>query len=250
MAFDSHRYNPQAPNPIYHVGWGIRFFFSGLGMIFRHPALFGLSLIPIVVTVALLFSMAFGIAWFFGRWIAGAFDEWLWLRDIVLAAVFVAVMVVAFFLYLPVARVVLAPFAEALSRKTHAISTGANYRSDLNWWRAIREGLKLALLHVLIGIAAISIGIIFPPIGAPAGIAVAVFLCGLDFFDIPLSARGLPLGRKLRVIFGNKALALGFGIAAYLMLLVPGLNLLSLPVGVVGATLLTDRIELTTGSDN
>ncbi|MGH9842967.1 MAG: EI24 domain-containing protein [Blastocatellia bacterium] len=241
MASGSHRYNPHATNPIYHVGWGIRFFYSGLAMIFRHPALLGLSLIPIVVTVALLLSMAFGITWLFGQWIAGAFDEWL--RDVVLAAVFVAAVLVAFFLYLPVARVVLAPFAEALSRKTHAISTGVNYRSDLNWWRAIREGLKLALLHVLIGIAALGIGIIFPPIGAPAGIAIAVFLCGLDFFDIPLSARGLPLGRKLKVIFGNKALALGFGIAAYLMLLVPGLNLLSLPVGVVGATLLTDQLD-------
>lgn len=242
----THRYNPHAAGPIYHLGWGIRFFFAGLGMIIRHPALLGLSLIPIVATGVLLVAMALGIAWFFGRLLAGVFDGQA--RLVIQVMVFALVLMVSYFLYLPLARVVLAPFAEALSRKTHAINTGAKYSSDSNWWRAIREGVKIVMLHVLIGLAAATVGVAFPPIGAPVGVAVAVFLCGLDFFDVPLAARGLPLGEKLKVIFGNKFLTLGFGIAAYLMLLIPGVNLLSLPVGIIGATLITDQIDQNSGS--
>jgi CysZ protein len=240
VAFGSHRYNPRATNVVYHFGWGIRFFCSGLAMILRHPALLVLSLIPIVVTAVGVLVVAFALGWAFGQLLG----EWLDadFRALLQATVFVVALLAAYFFYLPLARVVLAPFAEALSRKTHAISMGASYRSESSAWRAIREGLKLAMLHALIAIAAIAAGILFPPIGAPVGVAIAIFLCSLDFFDIPLAARGLPLGRKLRLIFSQPSLALGFGLAAYLMLLVPGLNLLSLPVGVIGATLLTDQL--------
>ena len=45
------------------------------------------------------------------------------------------------------------------------------------------------------------------------------------------------------MIWRNKSLAIGFGAAAYLMLLIPVINMLALPVGVVGATLLIDALE-------
>jgi CysZ protein len=235
-------YNPHAKNALYHFGWGVRFFFSGLAMIVRHPVLLSLSLVPIVATAGCVLVLAVGAGWalgiLLGDWLDAEF------RLLLQAIVFALAMLAAYFFYLPLARVVLAPLAEALSRKTHALSTGTNYRSESNAWRAVREGVKLALVHLLIAFAVIGAGALFPPLGAPAGIAVAIFLCSLDLFDIPLAARGLPLGKKLRTIFANKALALGFGTAAYLMLLIPGLNLLSLPVGVVGATLLTDRLEI------
>jgi CysZ protein len=99
------------------------------------------------------------------------------------------------------------------------------------------------MFQTTIVLAALVLALIFPPVGAPVGIVAAIFLCGLDFFDVSLSARGLRLRRKLWVIWRNKSLAIGFGAAAYLMLLIPLVNLLSLPVGVVGATLLIDALE-------
>jgi CysZ protein len=139
----------------------------------------------------------------------------------------------------------LAPFSEALSHKTHAISTsGVGWRSDRGWARAMVEGVKLVALQFAIMLIALALGFVFPPIGAPLGVLIAVFLSGLDFLDVPLSARGLPFRQKIRLVGRNKSLALGFGVASYLMLLIPGINLLSLPVGVIGATLLTDRLDL------
>ena len=105
------------------------------------------------------------------------------------------------------------------------------------------EGLKLVSFQLGLVLVAFALSLSFPPIGAPVGIAIAIFSCGLDFFDVPLSARGLPFREKLMVIWQNKWLAVGFGLAAYLSLLIPVINLFSLPVGVIGATLLTDELE-------
>jgi len=237
----NHKYDHRLTNPLYHVAWGVRFFFTGLRMLFRHPALLGLSLIPILLTLVLLLGLAFGVAWLVGQMVSDALGEGL--RVFAQALIFTLALLAGYFLYLPVARVLLAPFSEALSRKAHAINTGAAIRqSDLGWARAMWEGLKLVMLQLVIAIFVLALSLLFPPVGAPIGIAVAVFLCGLDFFDIPLSTRGWRLRKKLGVIWRNKSLALGFGLAAYLTLLIPVINLFSLPAGVIGATLLTDRL--------
>lgn len=234
-------YNPKASGLFYHFGWGVRFFLSGLRMMLRHPSLLGLSMIPIAATAVLLLGMALGFAWLLGASLAESLDEFS--LALIKVAVFAAALLAGYFLYLPLARVLLAPFAEALSRKTHLINTGSPLQQNVNWLRAIFEGFKLVMFHLLLGVIAIVGGFVFPPVGAPLGVAIAVFLSGLDFFDIPLSARGMALRNKLGVIFSNKSLALGFGAAAYLMLLIPIVNLLLLPVGVIGATLLTDALD-------
>lgn len=211
-------------------------------MLIRQPALLALSLIPVALTVVVVLLFAFGGAWLIGQLFSGMVgDQLRWLAEVV---IFLLALLLGYFIYLPLARVLLAPFSEALSRKAHAISTGETTRSGLGWGRAMLEGLKVALLSLSVALMALVLGIIFPPIGTPLGIVVAVFVCGLDFLDMPLSARGMRLGKKLRVIGRNKSLALGFGAAGYLMLLIPGVNLLSLPVGVIGATLLADQLDL------
>ncbi len=238
-----HRYQPGVANPIYHFFWGIRFFFAGLRMFIRHPSLLVLSLIPIALTVVVLLLLAFGCVWLIGQWVAGILPDNL--AILAQGIVFVLALLLGYFLYLPLARVLLAPFSEALSRKTHAITVSdGGWRSDRSWGRAMAEGLKLVSFHLFVMLAALGLGLIFPPIGAPLWILIAVFLSGLEFLDVPLSARGMPFGKKLGVIGRNKSLALGFGAASYLMLLIPGVNLLSLPVGVIGATLLTDQLEI------
>jgi CysZ protein len=238
----NHGYDNRTSNPLYHIMWGVRFFFSGLRTLVRSPALLSLSMIPMLLTLALLMGLIIGAALMVGWLIGDAVRSEI--RIAAQALMFALTLVIAYFLYLPVARVLLAPFAEALSRKTRAISSGrATPQNNQRWARAMLEGLKLVIFQVAVALAALALGLAFPPVGAPVGIAVAIFLGGLDFFDIPLSTRGLRLRNKLGVIWRNKSLALGFGAAAYLMLLIPVINMLALPAGVVGATLLIDALE-------
>ena len=239
----NHNYDNRSPNPLYHIVWGVRFFFLGMRTLVRNADLLSLSLIPMLLTLALLVGLIIGAAWTVGRLIGDAVR--VEIRIVAQVLMFLLTFLIAYFLYLPVARVLLAPFAEALSRKTHAISAGRKIRqNDQGWTRAMWEGLKLVILQAAVALAALALGLAFPPVGAPVGMVVAIFLAGLDFFDIPLSTRGLRLRKKLGVIWRNKSLALGFGAAAYLTLLIPVINMLALPVGVVGATLLIDALEI------
>ncbi len=243
-------YRPGKRGIVYDFVAGGRFFFAGLGMLIRHPALLGLSLVPIAATVAMLAALAIGggllVGWFLSTWLLSplfgeSFAEELRPYLQVVSALFGVLL--GYFLYLPLARVLLAPFAEAISRKAHQLGTGGAYAGGQNAWRAMLDGGKMAALHLLVGGASILLGLALPPVGVPVGVLIAVILCSLDLLDVPLSARGRPFGEKLRVVFRNKPLALGFGVAAYVMLLIPIVNLLALPVGVIGATLLTDAIE-------
>jgi CysZ protein len=208
----------------------------------RNSDLLSLSLIPTLLTLALLLGLSVAGAWVVGRLLSDSLGVELRIAAQIL--MFLLALLIAYFLYLPVARVLLAPFAEALSRRAHAINTGQAMRqNNQGWARAMWEGLKLVIFQVVVALAALALGLAFPPVGAPVGIAIAIFLGGLDFFDIPLSTRGLRLRKKLGVIWRNKSLALGFGAAAYLMLLIPVINMLALPVGVIGATLLIDELK-------
>ena len=239
----NHNYDNRSPNPLYHIVWGVRFFFLGMRTLVRNADLLSLSLIPMLLTLALLVGLIIGAAWTVGRLIGDAVR--VEIRIVAQVLMFLLTFLIAYFLYLPVARVLLAPFAEALSRRTHTISTGRTIRqTDQGWTRAMWEGLKVVIFQTAVALVALALGLAFPPVGAPVGVAVAIFLGGLDFFDIPLSTRGLRLRKKLGVIWRNKSLALGFGAAAYLTLLIPVINMLALPVGVVGATLLIDALEI------
>ncbi|HKE02424.1 MAG TPA: EI24 domain-containing protein [Blastocatellia bacterium] len=237
----NHSYDNRAPNPFYHIVWGVRFFFMGMRTLIRNSELLSLSLIPMLLTLVLILGLAAGGAFLVGRFFRDTPD--IELRIIAQVLMILLTLMIAYFLYLPVARVLLAPFAEALSRRTHAINTGQTVRrNNQGWARAMLEGLKLVIFQLVVALVALALGLAFPPLGAPIGVAVAIFLGGLDFFDVPLSTRGMRLKRKLGLIWRNKSLALGFGGAVYLTLLIPVINMLALPVGVIGATLLTDSL--------
>lgn len=214
-------------------------------MLIGQPALLALSLIPILLTVIFLVALVIGCVWLVGQLISGLIPDDF--KVFAQAIILVLAFLLSYFLYLPVARVLLAPFAEAISRKTHTITTGETFRSDVGWIRAMKEGLKIALLHIVVGGLALALNFL-PPFGPVIGIIITVFLHGLDFMDVPLSARGIPFGQKLGVVWQNKSAAFGFGAASYLMLLIPIVNLICLPVGVIGATLLTDQTALSAAS--
>ena len=62
-------------------------------------------------------------------------------------------LLIAYFLYLPVARVLLAPFAEALSRRSAAIDMGRTIRQNgQGWARAMLEGLKLVIFQAAVAL--------------------------------------------------------------------------------------------------
>lgn len=213
-------------------------------MLFRYPRLFGLAIIPIVLTVVFLIGLAGAGAWWIGRGLEQSemlpADGRLLLQALTMLLVFF----IAYLIYLPLTRIFLAPFSEKLSRKTTELNGNSNKNdSNLGVFKSIWEGVKLVTLQfILVGIILL-VTLFFPPIGVPVGIFMTICFCGVDLVDVPLSVNGMSFRQKVRFWWGNRAMVLGFAVAAYLLLHVPLVNLLALPVGVIGGTLLVNHIE-------
>jgi CysZ protein len=93
------------------------------------------------------------------------------------------------------------------------------------------------------------VGIVFPAAAVvtfPLKLAVSAWLVAWDLLDYPFSQRGLGLRARLRWLGAHARAAFGFGLAAAVLLVVPGLGLLLLPMGVAGGARLviaTERAE-------
>lgn len=218
---------------------GVGFYLSGVKMLRRHPSLLAISLIPIGATVLLLLGLATAAAWGIGELTNGLLSgPWRYLAQ---AIILILGLLIGWFIYLPLARILLAPFAESLSRRTMRI-VGDEPTTAVDNWRALREGARLVALQIVITLAGMALSALFPPVAIPIGLTLAVMMASLDFIDVPLSVSGWSLRQKLALLGHNKALTAGFGAAACASLLVPGLNLLLLPAGIIGATLLSRSI--------
>lgn len=230
-------------NPITRFFQGLNFFFSGLWMLLRYPSLLALALIPIVLT----FLMLLGLAWGAVYWLGAGLEQSPLLnadgRVVLQALAFLLVLFVAYLIYLPLTRVFLAPFSEKLSHKTTELG-GVNVptEQELSFLRSIWEGVKLVALQLVVVVLILLLTLLLPPVGVPVGIFLTICFCGVDFVDVPLSVRRLSFRQKLRWLWQSRALVLGFAVAAYLVLHIPLLNLLALPVGVIGATMLVNQV--------
>lgn len=240
-------YDPRARNPFQHFSAGVRFFFSGLRMLLRHPSLLAFSFIPIILTIVVLTALALSGVWLVGQFMGrGLFPFGDRLLIFVQALTLLLAFFIGFLIYLPLARVLLAPFSEAISRRAYHLVAGDHKMPEASGWsRAIAEGAKMVAFQAIIALFAFALGFFLPPLAGPLGVGVTILFVCLDFLDVPLSVRGLRLREKLRTLWRHKALALGFGAAGYLLLIIPLVNLLALPVGVIGATLLVASLERT-----
>ncbi len=210
-------------------------------MLFRHPRLFGLALIPIILTILVLVGLAWGGAWMIGQGLEqSALAEGRWLLQILAVLL---IFFVAYLIYLPLTRIFLAPFSDKLSRKTTELSGAvAIPEREIGFLKSIWEGVKLVVVQLVMVLFILVITLLFAPLGVPLGIFMTICFCGLDFVDVPLSVRGLSVRQKLRFLWSNRAFVFGFAVAAYVLLHIPIVNLLALPVGVIGGTLLVNQV--------
>jgi len=101
--------------------------------------------------------------------------------------------------------------------------------------------VSLAALFVSLPILAVLgiITILVPPLSiitVPLKFIVAGLTAAYDFIDYPLSLRGSGVRSRLGFMREHFWAVMGFGIAAALLLLIPGFGLFLLPFGVAGAT--------------
>ena len=122
-------------------------------------------------------------------------------------------------------------------------------------WRAIGRGignaLRLLLLALLISLLLFVLGLV-PVVGQVLSPVLGAFFGGwvlsLELTGFAFDARGLRLRDRRRLLGVRRSRTLGFGVATYLLFLVPFAAIIVMPAAVAGATLLARDALLPTST--
>jgi CysZ protein len=241
---------------------------EGLGVLRRERSLWKLASVPFLLCAVALLATFAGVvthvgelhafasgwlpsleahAWYAWFWVAPG-RVVLWLAGLLLFAGLAGVIMVAALL---LANLLASPFLDALARRVEALVTGEAEEATTEGWLApVREGGRAALeelrraaffLAVQLGLFLVGLLPGGQVVAAPAMVLVAVLFLPLDYASYTLDRRRVTFREKRRWVLARIPLMLGYGSAAFVTCLIPGLNLLAMPVLVVGGTLLALR---------
>jgi CysZ protein len=142
------------------------------------------------------------------------------------------------------------PFYERLSDRIEATLGDRPAGVDAPWWRTLPRATleSVGLLVVVLACTAplFLLGLL-PVIGQTlvpvAGALVSGFFLAIELLAIPLQRRGLRLRERLRFVWRHRAMTVGFGVAAFLLFLIPLANIVFMPGAIVGGTLLVRHLS-------
>jgi CysZ protein len=245
-----------SPVPTFSARPALADFFQGLALlgralrlIFRSPALLGLSVLCGLITLVTLGALVFLLWTYTPEWLGALWarpEPWygraLWY--LLLAMLFLILLVVGANVALPL---VLAPLQDPLSERTEELCGG--YSSPPFRLGAFLRGLVTSLAHTLARICLLLLGMavllplhLVPGVGSVAwtvlGTLWAMTWMAGEHLAAPMTRHLYPFAEVRRALRARWGLCLGFGAGVYLLLWVPLLNAFFLPVAVVGGTLL------------
>jgi CysZ protein len=234
---------------------GVRALFGGLGFVVTTPAAWGWAMIPVAVA-----TLLFGGLGALSIWGGSALSErlvgdvaghgWSMLGMWTLRILFWAIgMLVAFVLAMSLAQPLSGFALDAITRKQELALGGRTWPDQPLVSSAFRS-LRVSLTALFVGLPVLAVlalvTVFIPPaavVTLPLKFVVTGLLTAYDLLDYPLSLRGEDVGARLRFIAANFPAVLGFGVAAALLLLIPGGALFLLPFGVAGAARLVKQRE-------
>lgn len=136
------------------------------------------------------------------------------------------------------------PFYEKIWRHVEQRFGPVPEVASSGFWRGIGDGLRILLPAILIGLALFLLGLT-PVVGtilvAVLGALVGGWFLALELAGLAFDARGRTLSERRRALRGHRAMTLGFGVATYLLFLLPLGAVVVMPAAVAGATLLSRR---------
>jgi CysZ protein len=236
---------------------GVGLMLRGLSLVLRSPRLWFLGLIPAVITFGLLGVGLFVLVKWDGQLatlITPFADHWAsalrsTLRAIVEIALLGAWVLLSVLLYTALTLIIGQPFYEAIAKRIDDDMGGIKGERNVSFWRqlprSIVESARLLFLTAMKGVLVFLVALI-PVAGQIAGPILGAFVGGwaiaLELTSVAFERRGLVLRHRRQLLGQRRALTLGFGVAAFTCLLIPGVDVLLMPGAVAGATLLSRRV--------
>jgi CysZ protein len=236
----------------------IRDFFAGVGLVgkgFRtyatSPRLMWLGVIPALI-VGIVFAAAIvvlgvnfdGIVTAITPFARGWTFEPL-VRIVAGLAIFAIAVVIFVYSYVAITLAVGDPFYERIWKAVEFRHGDPPPERKEGVWRAVGRalgnGMSLFLVTVGISLLLFALGLI-PVVGQLVAPVLGAFFGGwllaLELTGYAFDARGFRLRDRRRLLGARRARTLGFGVATYLLFLIPFAVIFVMPAAVAGATLL------------
>lgn len=243
--------------PLARFAVGVGIFFRGFRVWASSPGLMALGALPalivgavIVAGVVVLTVNLPGLAEMVTPFAVGWHDRW---RGAVRFAAGLALLVLAILLavstFTALTLAVGDPFYERIWLAVERRLGGFGEVTAPGFWTSVRRGmasgLKLLALSAALGIVVFLLGLI-PLAGGVLAFSTGAlgggWLVATELIGRPLDGRGLSDDRQ-RILRGqSRAEVLGFGVAAYLVFLIPFVAIVAMPTAVAGSTILARRV--------
>ncbi|MCH2186924.1 EI24 domain-containing protein [Myxococcota bacterium] len=265
--------HPPGKGPLASLARGFALPFEGFRLLIRERSLWALSTVPIALTVGLL-GIAMGLLfeysgalWDFieGFWPvfkAHAWYAWIWVAPLrvffwsLSGALFLLSIAAGAAVSVLLASLLSSPFLDVLTRRVETlVAGGIQEEGGTGMVGGVKEtgrsmaaeagriGFLLVIWVVLTGL-----GLLIPGaqlITGPLMLATTILFMPLQFSGSILDRRQLPFSIRRRWISANWPVMVGFGLAAFIVCFVPGMNLLVLPALVSAGTLLVLEVPPT-----
>lgn len=236
---------------------GSRILGTGFAVIARSPGLLLLGALPALLSVVLLVGALGGLLYLASditTWLTPFATTWspMW-RDAVRVVVGLAIVAAAALLasvtFIALTLAIGGPFYEYIAEQAER-RLGLDTSDDgSGWFRMLGRGIAGSLQLIVMSI--VGAGLLFvlgfvPVLGQTVvpvlGAVFGAWIVSLEMVGMVFQRRGLTMRDRRRALGHQRATALGFGLPAYLLCLVPILQLVVIPAAVVGGTLLAHRL--------
>ncbi|MFT3833130.1 MAG: EI24 domain-containing protein [Micropruina sp.] len=245
-----------ATSPVTGLFAGLGLLVTGAGLVLRRPRLFGLGLIPPLITSVLFVILFVTSTWLSARtavWLTPFAEGWSGVEALraAVSVLVVAISGVLLVLVFTVTTLALgAPLYDRISEQidAHAGSyAAAPQEGPLRaLWSTITQVVKVVAISLPVGAAFLLLGLIPVIGGVIAAVGSALFggwMVTLEMIGSPSGRRGIrTLRERHRLLCRSPWLALGFGVPTFLLVSVPVLALLVFPIATAAGTLLTRRL--------
>jgi uncharacterized protein involved in cysteine biosynthesis len=232
---------------------GVGYLARGLAWVARRPGRWLFGLIPaLIVLVAYVAALAVLAAYdadlvralspFADHWSSGLRDAF---RLVVGVLLYGAAVMIAIVTFAGVVLAVGAPFYESISGRVEESAGGLPTEAHVPLLRQVTRGIADA---VIVGTMTAFIAVVFfclgflPAVGQTVVPVLAAGVSGyfltFEMTSIAFERRGLNRRQRFALMRRNRALTVGFGVAVFVVFLIPLGAVLAMPGAVAGGTLL------------
>lgn len=226
---------------------GLGYLMAGYGII-SQPGLRRFVIIPLIINLLFFVALFFTLKHFvveLNAWLAGYLPTWLqWLSGVIWVLFFITFMLIFLYAFVMLANIVAAPFNNLLAEKVEHYLTGklppqrTFTQNMMDIPRVIERQLMIMLYFVP---RALVLGILFfiPVINifaAALWFGFSAWFMAMQYLDFPTDNHRVPLRDVRAWMSTRKWLSLEFGACILGAMMIPGLNLVTMPAAVAAAT--------------